>query len=484
MQEKLQEKATNAFIWDMAGIFAKQGVAFVVSVFLARLLLPAEFGLVAMALVFISICQIFADFGMTSALIQRKDNTSLTYSTVFYFNIAIGAMLFAIFWLVAPLIGRFYDNPEISTLVRWLALNFILNSFSMVQQTILRKSLEFKRIAVRSVLAQVVSGVIAIYLAYDHMGYFALVVQNLLGSVLGTVLLWQASDWRPRLEFAWEELKKLSGFSIYVFLSYVTGRVVSQLDTLVVGKVFSAATLGLYSRAASLNSLVTTFSSTSISKIAFSLLSQMQDDKERFVRAYFKMLELVAFASFCLSGALILASGDIISVLFGPNWIASIFIFQILVLKSFTYPVSLLINSVFWAGGKSKESFWYGNIAKVIALIPLTLAFWWDFNTFLYAVVIAAIVNWFLTNWFVSITFNISFLRQCRVIAVYMAMFLVIGLPLYLVNLSESLTFPFLGTAMGIVFGVIYLGSSALLKTPGYLYAMDYLRPLWLRLRS
>lgn len=484
MTKQLKQKATNAFLWDMLGLFAKQGVAFIVSIFLARLLLPAEFGLVAMALVFISISQIFADFGLASALIQNKDNTSLTYSSVFYFNIVVGILLFVLFWFIAPFIGEFYNNEQIGLLVRLLSLNFIVSSFNQVQQTILRKNIEFKKIAVRAAFAQVLSGVVSIFLAYRGWGVYALVVQNLLGSFLGTIFLWQIAEWKPRLEFSWGEVKKLSGFSVYVFLSYVTGRLVNQLDTLIVGKVFSANTLGLYSRAASLNSLVTTFSSTSISKVGFSLLSQLQDDKEKFVNAYYRMLEMVAFMSFCLSGALVFAGGDIITVLFGANWTPSIFIFQILVLKSFTYPVSLLIVSVFWAGGKSKESFWYGNIGKIIALLPLFFAVGLGFNPFLYAVVIASILNWVLTNWFVSITFKISFLQQCKVIAIYFGLFFIIGLPIYWLVQKQHIVFPFSGTALGVAFAGIYLGVNALLKTQGYMNSIDYLKPIWHKVKD
>jgi O-antigen/teichoic acid export membrane protein len=479
MLKQLKQKATNAFIWDMAGVFAKQGVAFFVSIFLARLLLPGEFGLVAMALVFISISQVFADFGLASALIQNKDNTSLTYSSVFYFNIAVGVLLFMLFWLVAPFIGQFYGNEEISTLVRYLSFNFIISSFNQIQQTILRKNIEFKKIAIRASISQVASGVLAIVLAYRGWGVYALVVQNLVGSFLGTLLLWQVAEWKPRLEFSWTEVKKLRGFSVYVFLSYVATRIVAQLDTLIVGKVFSANTLGLYSRASSLNSLVTTFSSASISKISFPLMSQLQNDHDRFVYTYFKMLELVAFTSFGLSGALIFAGADIITLLFGENWTASIFIFQILVLKSFTYPVSLLIISVFWASGKSKESFWFGNIGKIITLLPLAVAMVWGFNPFLYAVVIAAILNWILSNWFIAFSFNISFLRQCKVIALYFVMFVAIALLIYLINQNFIIVFPFSGIITGIVFSAIYIAVNFLLKTPGYIDSIEYIKPIW-----
>lgn len=479
MTKQLKQKATSAFIWDILSVFARQGVAFIVSVFLARLLLPAEFGLVAMALVFITISQVFADFGLASALIQNKENSSLTYSSVFYFNVAVGLGLFGLFWLLAPLIAAFYQNPQFTMLVRYLSLAFIINGFNLVQATILRRNLQFKTIAVRAIAAQLVSGIFAVVLAYRGWGVYALVVQNLLGSFLGTLLLWHVAEWKPGLEFSWSEVKKLSGFSMYVFLNHVTTKLATQLDTLVVGKVFNATTLGLYGRATSLNSLVTTFSSTSISRVSFPVLSKLQDDRPRFIAVYMKLLEVVAFASFGLSGALIFAGGDLITLLFGPNWQGSVFIFQVLVLKSFTYPVSLLIVSVFWAAGKSKESFWFSNAGKAVGLLPLGVAIGWGFTPFLYAVVAAGILAWLLTNWSVTYAFRVSFVRQCTIVGRYFIMFAGIGISLYLV-LTRVVTpaFPLSGIVAGIVFAGIYITLNFAFKTSGCRTTWEYLLPV------
>ncbi|QOI97863.1 MAG: lipopolysaccharide biosynthesis protein [Flammeovirgaceae bacterium] len=477
---QLRQKATQSFLWDMLSIFAKQGVSFIVSVFLARLLLPAEFGLAAMALVFITISQVFADFGLASALVQNKENTSLTYSSVFYFNLIIGLLLFVFFWLLAPFIAAFYDDARITMLVRYLSLGFIINGFNLVQQTILRRNLEFKKITLRAFVAQFISGSLAIVLAYRGWGVYALVVQNLTGAAIGTALLWQVTEWKPKLEFSWPEIKKLSGFSTYVFLNHVTTKLASQLDTLVVGKVFSAATLGFYSRATSLNSLVTTFSSTSISRVSFPVLSRLQDDPLRFTGVYFKLLEFVAFVSFGLSGALIFAGGDLITILFGRNWEPSVIIFQVLVLKSFTYPVSLLIVSAFWAAGKAKESFWFGNAGKTIGLLPLVVAIVWGFTPFLYSVVVASILSWLFSNWSVTYSFRISFIRQCKIIGLYFLLFASISLFIFMIvdYVLSPFAFPLSGILTGGIFAAIYISVNFALKTAGHQTTMEYLLPV------
>ncbi|MCK6618772.1 MAG: oligosaccharide flippase family protein, partial [Cyclobacteriaceae bacterium] len=357
---------------------------------------------------------------------------------------------------------------------------FIINSFNLVQQTILRRNLDFKKITLRAFVAQFISGCFAIVLAYRGWGVYALVAQNLSGAAIGTALLWQVTEWKPKLEFSWAEIKKLSGFSTYVFLNHVTTKLASQLDTLVVGKVFSATTLGFYNRAASLNSLVTTFSSTSISRVSFAVLSRLQDDPLRFTGVYFKLMEFVAFASFGLSGALFFAGSDLITILFGRNWEPSVIIFQVLVLKAFTYPVSLLIVSVFWAAGKSKESFWFGNAGKAIGLLPLMVAIVWGFVPFLYSVVVSSVLSWLFSNWSVAYSFRISFIRQCKIIGLYFLLFAAISVFIYMVlyYIFPSVSFPLSGIVSGFVFACIYIAVNFIFKTTGYLTTMEYLIPM------
>jgi O-antigen/teichoic acid export membrane protein len=196
------------------------------------------------------------------------------------------------------------------------------------------------------------------------------------------------------------------------------------------------------------------------------------------------MLELIAFASFCLSGGLILAGKELILLLFGPNWTTSVYIFQILALKSFTYPVSLLIVNTFLAGGKSKENFWYGNIKKTITLLPLPVAIVWGFDPFLYAVVAAAYLNWILNNWFVTISFKISLAKQSGIILPYLLAFVLIGLLIHIPIVFWEISFPFIGIVEALIFLGIYFAVNSLFKTQGYVYFIDYLSPVWKQLRG
>jgi len=484
MSETLKQKATESFIWDFGGLIVKQGIFFGVSIILARLLTPAEFGLVAMAMVFIAISEIFADFGLSSALIQNQDNTSRTYATVFYFNLAAGGILFVVLWLAAPLLAAFYNHPEVVSLVRWLSLSFIISGFNLVQHALLRKNIEFKKISRLAILAHAASGIIAVVMAYKGLGVYALVAQKLLGNFFGTVLLWVVSPWRPTAEFAWAELRKLRGFSVYVLFSYIATRMATQLENLVVGKVFSASTLGLFNRAGSLNTIVTSLSSSSISRVSFSLFSGLQHDPPRFISLYTKMLEVISFAVFAASGFLFFSGRDIIVLLYGRQWLEAVPIFEILVLKSFTYPVSLLMLSVFWGAGKSKQSFWFGMVSHGLNMLAWAVAAIYGFWPFLYALLATALINWLLYTGFVNRHFPVSFMEQLRVTGRYILLAGLAGVVVYGLHLVAGVTFAFSGVLTGLLFTGIYIAANFMLRTNGLRYAREYLTPAVKRLKD
>jgi O-antigen/teichoic acid export membrane protein len=264
-----RKQTGKALIWDLIGSYGGQVSAFIISIFLARLLSPEDFGLVGMSMVFIAMLQVFRDVGFSSALIQNKNNTSITYSSVFYFNLLTGFLLAIAIYFAAPNIGAFYGNEGVTQLLQLLIIPFFVNSLTIVQSTILRKELDFKSLTYRNLISQIVSGFCAIAFAFYGFGVYALVIQQIIASLIAAFLIWRISDWKPKLEFSWKELKKLSNFSFYVFAATSVNKVIQQLDALIIGKLFSPATLGFFSRANSLNNLITKNASGSITKVFF-----------------------------------------------------------------------------------------------------------------------------------------------------------------------------------------------------------------------
>ena len=414
--DNLKSKTGKAFGWELVGNYGGQISGFIISIFLARLLDPEEFGLVGMSMVFISILKVFMDMGFASALIHNKDNTSITYSSIFYLNIFAGLMFTILIFFAAPLIGEFYENNIVTDLVRLLSITFFIGSFNIVQGTILRKNLDFKSLTYRSLISQLIGGLIAVIFAWIGYGVYALVIQQIVVALINTVLLWKISGWYPKLEFSWAEIKKLSGFSVYVFAAQSVNQIIRQSDTLIIGKVFSPATLGFFSRANSLNSLINKNAISSFQKVFFPALSTIQNDDERFERVFLKVINLVSGISIFLTGVFFLSGEEIIIGLFGEKWQPSVVIFQIIIIKGFTYPISAMIVNAFLAKGKSKENFHYGNIRKVLQITPFYFAFVYGFKEYLFATVGASLIAWVLNMFFVNHSLKISLRAQIKVV--------------------------------------------------------------------
>ncbi|MFM7667012.1 MAG: oligosaccharide flippase family protein, partial [Bacteroidota bacterium] len=235
----LRNKTIKAFTWDFFGRILTQISSFVVSIFLARLLSPEEFGLVAMALAFISISSVFIDIGFSAALIQKQDATDKTYSSIFYFNVVAGVILTLVVYVFAELIGQFYNRIEVVNLLKWLSLIFVFNSFNRVQNVILNKEMNFKLITIRTLIASILSGILGVFLAYRGHGVYSLVGQSLSFALFSTIFLWTSTTWRPSLHFSFQDLRGLMKFSVFAFFERIINSIFLKLDVLLLAKLFN-----------------------------------------------------------------------------------------------------------------------------------------------------------------------------------------------------------------------------------------------------
>lgn len=480
--DSLKEKTGKALAWDLVGNYGGQVSGFIISIFLARLLEPEEFGLVGMSLVFINIMKVFMDLGLTSALIQNKGNTSLTYSSVFYVNVLFAVILTVLIYLLAPWVGAFYESSIVTFLVQILSISFFISSFNIVQSTILKIELDFKSLTYRDLFSQIVAGIVAIGFAYAGYGVYALVLQLILSEILKSILLWKITNWYPKLEFSLKEIKKLTGFSIYVLAAQSANRIFSELDTLVVGKLFAPALLGFYSRANSLNQVIIRNSSKSISKVFFPVLSKVQDDEKRFVKIFIKVINIVSGVAVLMTGIFFLAGEEIIIGLFGKKWQPSVLIFQVLILRGFTYPISSMIVNAFLAKGMSRENFHYGNIRKVLQLIPLVVAYIYGFYPFLYALVGISILAWLLNNYFSTRSLGISYWEQIKAVAPSLILgIIIVSIIVFLFPAERN----YLIAALKIiVFSILYLGILYFFKSTLTSEGKYYIKIAWKKLRN
>ena len=466
----LKQKTYHSFAWDFAGKISNQIVGFGISIILARLLMPEDFGLLAMVNVFIGVSAIFMDMGLSSSLVQQKRLRPIHYNSVFYFNLAVAAFLTLLLFFSAPLIAAYYKRQELLLLTQVLSFSFIINSLTTVQYAYLKKRMEFSKFTKYSISSGVISGLLGVILAYHGFGVWALVWQSLLGSVIYAILIWVFSHWKPELSFSFKALKQLWGYGFRMFLSGILESIYTRVDVLIIGRLFPADILGYFQRAKSLDQLVVTYSSSSLMQVLFPVLSSIQHDLTRFKEVVTKAYNYLNIVVFFILGWLYLGAEDLISILFSDKWLPAVPYFKILVLSSFVYPLSALLVNVLSSRGNSKAFLKLEIIKKIVFTGCFPVFFYYGIMGYLWAFVFAAFFALLANIYFVKREINISFFKYLKTLGLYIfiSSILVIIIRLLLPLEGHKLHFIIASTLytsayVGIVFGFKLEGSMFLL---------------------
>lgn len=414
----LVNKSKKGFIWDLGGNLINQSSSLIVSIVLARILSPEEFGIVGMALAFIVISQVFVDVGFTDGIIQQKEVSNVVYSSIFFVNITISCVIALMIFFSASSIGNFYENAQVEKVVKLLVLILPISALGKVHSARLIKFLRIKALATRNIIGTIAGGIVGIVMAVNNYGVFSLVGQQLAANTIRTVLYWQGTNWRPSFEFSRTEVSYILSFSSFVFLDQISKRIFQKIDTLFIGKFFSPAILGYYTRAESLNSQIMTYTSASFRKIMLPVFSILQDDDERFKLTYFKVFSIIAVMSSTAAGILFILSDKIILGLFGDKWEPSVIIFQILVFRTVIAPYSALMSRSLLSKGYSKVKFYIGLVQRLIMLIPIPIGIYYGIIGFTIAVVIATFIYFIIFIIAVKGYLNLDPFKQFRLFAI------------------------------------------------------------------
>ena len=470
MNKNLGKQVRSGFSWDLVGTFFKQVSVLGVSVVLARLLSPEEFGIIGMAMAFVSLSQVFVDVGFTQGLIQNQNNSQTIYSSVFYLNLFLGLTVGLLLFFLAPFIGNFYESSQVTSVLQWLCFIPFISSFGSVHNARFVKKLNFKILAFRTIFSTLLGGIVGVIAAFLGYGVYALVAQQITTAVLFTSILWWKSDWLPSRLFSFKEVKELLSFSIYVFLDSLLKRFFTQLDTLFIGKYFSAATLGYYSRAASLNSQITDYTTASLRKVLFPAFSKLQDNKKLFEASYFKVFEVSIFIGTLASGCLYFIADELIITLLGAKWQPSVLIFKILVFRIIFNPFGGLISKSLLAKGLSKRVFQVGQFNRVILLTPLYVGYLHGIYAFTLALVIAKSITFLVSLWASDKYLKISFFKQFKAFLVPLIplILMVSGCYYFQLELNSYL--------LCLIFLVVQLTYFYLIKNPGMYLAINLVK--------
>lgn len=367
----LKEKSLKGLFWVFTGRIGLQGVGFFVSIILARLLAPTDFGILAVITVFINLAAVFLDFGFGTALIQRREVKETHYASVFYLNVAMGVVLAAGLFFVAPFVAAFYENPQLTNLTRLMSLSFIVNSFGNVPRARLRREMDFKAISVTNIFAAIISGIGAILMALSGYGVWSLAVQSITNQFLANAFLHYFCRQRFSLRFSLYSLKELWGFGSRMFFNGLIDTLFINADSLAIGKVVNVSTLGFYYRAKSLEDFSMRYTSSTLATVLLPGLSSLQDQPERLKQAVNKIFHILSFVSFLGCGLLLVGSREIILLLFSAKWEPSVLMFQILIAGAFGSQIFSVFYNTLLSTGNINSYVRINVVNKILSAINL-----------------------------------------------------------------------------------------------------------------
>lgn len=356
----LKERTVTGIAWNTVARVIQQAIQFTLSVILARLLLPEDYGLVGMVAVFIGFATLFAEFGFSSAVVYRPDLRPIHLASIFWVNVAAGALLATVFWVAAPFVATFYETPMLVGITRAIGLNFLLSAFGIVPAALLRRRMAFDRVAALNVLAALVAGIVAVGLAYAGLGAWALVIQGLVSAASTSGLALAFSRWRPTLQFSVSAVRELLGYSSNLVGFGVINYWARNADNLLIGKFLGSAPLGIYSRAYSLMLLPISEVISVLGNVMFPALSSIQQDRARVKRIYLRAMPTIALIAFPMMLGLVVVAEPFVLTLFGERWIGVAPLLRILcfvgVIQSMCSPTGWIYTSQ----GRTDRMFWWG----------------------------------------------------------------------------------------------------------------------------
>lgn len=359
----LKQRAISATLWSGADIFLRQGLQFGVSIALARLLSPDEFGTIALLYLFTGLASAFVDSGFSAALVQRQDVTHTDESTVFWFNLAIGALVALVLWVAAPAIAAFYALPILVPLTAVMALNIFFSSLGSIHGTLLTKRLDFRTQMKVGSITTVTSGAVAVYLAWRGYGIWALAAQTLVATVVTTALLWVFNRWRPALVFSRASSRRLFGFGGYLLASSLLDIIYNRVNTLLIGKFYGVRELGFYNRADGTKQLPVGVLTGILARVAFPIFSAATHDKAQLRRGVQLALRGMMLINVPMMLGLVAVAEPLVLTLFGAQWLPSVPIMQVLCLGGVLWPLHVINLNVLMAQGYS-DLFFRLEVAK------------------------------------------------------------------------------------------------------------------------
>lgn len=430
-EQSLKDKTIKGVGWSAIDNVAQFGVTFVVGIILARLLSPDDYGLVGIIAIFTNVCRVLINYGFTSALIRKKDVTEDDYSTIFVVNLVMSVSLYLIIFLCSPLIARFFAREELVLLTRISSLSLIIGALALVQQTRLTKRIDFKTQTKITIIASISSGVVGIAMALLGCGVWSLVAQGLVATTMRTVFLWVYNHWAPSLRFSKTSFNELFGFGWKLMLSSLLDGVWKELYQVVVGKFYSPAALGQYTRAKHFSQLFSNNLTEVIQRVSYPVLSDIQDDKSRMVSAYRRIIKTTMYVTLICMFVLGAVSEPLLYCMIGPKWHEAALFLPLICISGSFYPLQAINLNMLQVQGRSDIFLGLEIIKKIIGIGPLCVGIFVGIMPMLYVNIGASIIYYFLNSAYSGKLIGYSTWDQLKDIAPSYGVAIVLALSVY-----------------------------------------------------
>lgn len=468
MAESLKDKTVKGTIWSILERFSVQGVSFVVMIIMARMLTPSDYGLVGMLAIFIAVSQSIVDSGFSQALIRKQDRSEIDNSTVFYFNIAVGAILYLILFVCAPLISKFYNEPILTPITRAIGLSVIFNSLSVVQRALLTVNLDFKTQAKASLVGALISGSIGIYMAYVGLGVWAIVWQQISNIAIITLLLWILSRWKPIWGYSWKSFKDLFGFGSKLLASGLLDTIYNNLYLIVIGKVFKASDLGYYTRATQFTAFTSSNLTGIFQRVTYPVLCTIQNDNNRLTDIYRKLLKTSAFIIFPLMMGLAAVAKPMIISFLTEKWLFSALLIQFLCFSQMWYPIHAINLNLLQVKGRSDLFLKLEIIKKILGVTTLCLTLPLGLIPMCIGMILNSIIALIINTHYTGKLIHLGFFKQMRDLLPTLLISMLMGMAVYLTVTYIPMK-SWLALFVGIIEGIIlYIAMANILKFPEF----------------
>ena len=450
----LKDKTVKGVIWSAVDRFSAQGIRFVFSILIARLLVPEDYGVIAMLGIFLAVSQTFIDSGFGTALIRKKDRTEIDFSTVFYFNIVVALVFYFVLFFAAPAIASFYNTALLVQVTRIVALNLPLGALSSIHNAKLSIAIDFKSRAKISIVSAVLTGCVGLWMASSGYGVWTLVVQTVFVSLIRTVMLWLIVKWHPQLVFSWQSFKELFSFGSKLLASGLLDTIYNNIYPLVIGKVFSPTALGVYAKSKALADFPSSNITSVLQSVTFPVLSTIQNDEEKLADAYKRFLRISAFVLFPLMLGLSSVADPFIRLILTDKWEDAIYLLQIICFAMMWYPIHAVNLNILQVKGRSDYFLKLEIVKKIQGVIILIITVPMGIVAMCYGQVISSFISLIWNTHYTKKLIGYGYWQQMRdLIPIFCHSLVMWSLVLLIVHFMPTL---WLKLIVGILTGIVY----------------------------